>query len=183
MSTAALTLNVWNVEYYQTMKTTERVRLTVARTQGYAIPRHIRFLAEVVLWYPFHAVTRDATKLVSLLEKFETCPASVLLEEDVEKMPQELQELFKKVCRVIRQTEVVGLRDGRLLKNNIDKLSELGQQISGYADRFADAQNKLRSRVPAEQVQHYQEAFAAYGNCEPAPEEFSDDVKRPLLRF
>jgi hypothetical protein len=184
MSTAALTMNVWNIEYYQTMKATERARLTVARTQNYATPRYVRFLAELVLWYPFHAVTRDTTKLVSLLGKFETYPASVLLEEDVDKMPQELDDLFKKMCRVIQQTELVGLSDGRLLKNKITKWGELSQQIKGYADRFADAQNKLRSRVPAEQVQHYQESFAAYGNCEPTPEQFTDDdVKSTLLRF
>jgi len=99
-------------------------------------------------------------------------------------MPQELEGLFKRLCRIIQQTEVVGLRDGRLLKNNITKLSELSQQIKCYADRFADAQEKLRSRVPAEQVQHYQEAFAAYRSCEPTSEEFTDDdAKSTLLRF
>src|SRR6266404_6547073 len=153
MSAAALTLNVWNVEYYQTMKAAERARLTVARTQQYTVPQHVRFVAEVILWYPFFAVTRDTAKLVSLLEEVETYPAYVLLEEDTERMPQELEGLFKRMCRIIRQTEVVGLRDGRLLKNNITKLSELSQQVKGYADRFADAQEKLRSRVPAEQVQ------------------------------
>src|SRR5437879_6388965 len=179
MATAALTMNV---EYYQTMKAAERARLTVARTQE--IPHQVRFVAELVLWYPFFAVTRDSAKLVSLLEKFETYPATVLLEEDVERMPQELEDLFKKMCRAIRQTEIAGLRDGRLLKNNITKLGDLGQQIKGYADRFADAQNKLRSRAPAEQVRHYQESFAAYGNCEPTPEQFTDDdVKSKLLRF
>jgi len=184
MSTAAVTMNIWNIEYYRTMKATERARLTVSRTQDYAAPRHVRFFAEVVLWYPFFAVTRDSTKLVSLLEKFERYPASVLLEEDVEKMPQELQDLFKKVCRVIQLTEVVGLRDGRLLKNNITKLGEMSQQIKGYADRFAYAQEKLRSRVPAEQVQLYQDSFAAYRSCEPKPEEFTDDdAKSTLLRF
>lgn len=184
MSTAALTMNLWNVEYYQTMKAAERARLTVARTQQYATPQHIRFVAEVVLWYPFFAVTRDLAKLVSLLEEFETYPASVLLEEDTERMPQELEGLFKRMCRVIQKTEIVGLRDGRLLKNNITKLSDLSQQIKGYADRFADAQEKLRSRVPAEQVHQYQESFAAYRNCEPTSEEFTDDdSKSTLLRF
>jgi hypothetical protein len=184
MATAVLPLNYFNLEYYQTMKATERARLTVARTQNHAVPRHIRIFAEVVLWYPFFAVTRDTAKLVSLLEKFETLPASVLLEEDGEKMPQELQDLFKKMCHVIQQTEVVGLRDGLLIKNSVTKLGDLSQQIKGYADRFADAQNKLRSRVPEEQVQHYQEAFAAYGNCKPTPEQFTeDDKKSQLLRF
>jgi hypothetical protein len=181
---ATATLSIWNVEYYQTMKSAERARLTVTRTQQYAVPQHIRFVAEVFLWYPFFAVTRDTSKLVSLLEKVETYPSSVLLEEDTERMPQELEGLFKRMCRVIQQTEVVGLREGRLLKNNITKLSELSQQVKGYADRFADAQEKLRSRVAAEQVQHYQESFAAYRGCEPTSEEFTeDDAKNTLLRF
>jgi hypothetical protein len=184
MSTAALTMNVWNIKYYQTMQATERARLKVTRTQDFTAPRHARFVAEVFLCGPFFLLTRNTTKLVSLLEKFETYPASVLLEEDVEKMPQELQELFKKVCRVIQLTEVVGLSDGLLMKSSITKLSVLSQEIKGYADRFADAQDKLRSRVPAEQVQHYQEAFAAYGHCEPTPEQFTnDDVKSTLLRL
>jgi hypothetical protein len=184
MSTAALTINVWNLEYYQTMRAAERARLTVARTQQYAVPQHIRFVAEVFLWYPFFAVTRDVAKLVSLLEKIETYPAYILLDEDAERIPQELEGLFKRMCRVIQKTEVVGLRDGRLLRNNINKWSELSQQIKGYADRFADAQEKLRSRVPAEQVQNYQESFAAYGSCEPSSIEFtSDDEKKTLLRF
>lgn len=184
MSTEALTMNVWNIEYYQTMKATERARLKVARTQEYAPPRHIRLLAEVFLWYPFFAVTRDSTKLVSLLEGFEKFPASILLDEDVENMPAELQELFKKICRVIQLTDHVGLRDGFLLKGRIDKLSDMSQHIKGYADRFADAQTKLRSRVPAEQVQEYRDSFAAYANGKPTPDEFTDeDVKSTLLRF
>jgi hypothetical protein len=184
MTTATLTMNDWNVEYYQTMKTTARARRKVVRSREHAAPHHVRFFAEVFLWYPFFAVTRDTTKLVSLLEEFEAYPSSVLLEEDVEKMPQELQNLFKNICRVIQLTEGAGLRDGLLLKYNITKLSGLTQQIKGYADRFADAQNKLRSRVDAEQVEQYRESFAAYGSCEPEPEQFTaDDVKSTLLRF
>jgi hypothetical protein len=183
MATATMPLSGWNIEYYQTMKTTERARLNVARTQSHAAPRHIRFLAEAFLYFPFRAATRDTTKLVSLLEKFEAYPASILLEEEVEKMPQELQELFKKMCRVIQHTETVGLNDG-LLKGRVARLSELSQQVKGYADRFADSQAKLRSRVPAEQVQSYQESYAAYGNCEPTPEQFTDDDRKSvLLRF
>jgi hypothetical protein len=184
MATAAMSLTGWNIEYYQTMKTTERARLNVARTQAHAVPRHIRFLGEAFLYFPFRAVTHDTAKLVSILEKFEGYPASVLLEEDVEKMPQELQELFKKMCRVLQLTEEVGLSDGLILKASVAKLGELSQQIKGFADRFADAQIKQRSRVPAEEVQAYQESFAAYGNCEPSPEQFSEeDRKASLLRF
>jgi len=184
MSTAVFPLNAWSLEYYQTMAATERARLNVARTQRHAAPRAVRFIAEACLWYPFFAMTRVTEKLVSLLEEFEARPASVLLEEDVEKMPQELHDLFKRICIVIQQTEAVGLSDGHLLKNNITKLGELSQQINGFAVRFEDAQSKLRARVPTERVPHYQDSFAAYGSCEPAPEQATDDdVKRELLRF
>jgi len=176
MAAAVLPLNV---EYYQTMKTTEQARLCVVRSE-----RHMRFLAGAMLWYPFIAVTRATTKFVSLLEEFEAQPASVLLEEDSAKMPEELQELFKKICLVIRKIELVGLGDGLFLRSSINKLSSLSQQIKGYADRFADAQIKLRSRVPEEQVQSYQESFAAYRNCEFTAEPFvEDDKKSQLLRF
>jgi hypothetical protein len=184
MATAAMPLNGWTLEFYQTMQTTERARLNVARTQVHAVPRHIRFLAESFLYFPFRAVTRDTKKLVARLEIFESYPASILLEEDVEKMPQELQELFKKMCRVLQSTEAVGLSDGLILKGSVASLSKLSQQVKGFADRFADAQIKLRSRVPAEEIQAYQESFAAYGNCEPSPEQFSEeDRKASLLRF
>jgi hypothetical protein len=182
MSSAVLTLNHWNLEYYQTMKTTEQARLSIAH-QSYA-PRHIRILAEALLYLPFRAVTRDTAKLVALLEKFEAQPASLLLDEDVEKMPQKLQDLFKKMCNVIRLTDEIGLSDGFLLRTKVSKLGDLSQQIKGYADRFADAQIKLRSRVPEEQIQHFQESFAAYGNCKPTPDELTEDTPdNQLLRF
>lgn len=190
MTTAALPLNAlnpvnaWNLEYYHTMAAAERARLNVAKTQRYAVPRTLRFVAEVFLVYPFYAVTRDTEKLVSLLEEFETFPASVLLQEDTEKMPEELHDLFKKMCAVIQKTEVVGLRNGRILRNSITKMAALSQQISGFAVRFEDAQNKLRSRVPAEQVPQYQESFAAYSVCAPTVDQATEeDVKRELLRF
>jgi hypothetical protein len=184
MATAAMPLNGWTIEYHQTMKTTEQARLNVARTQTHAVPRHIHFLGQAFLYFPFRAVTRDTKKLVSRLEIFESYPASILLEEDVVKMPQELQELFKTMCRVLQLTEAVGLSDGPILKGSVAKLGDLSQQVKGFADRFADAQIKLRSRVPADEIQAYQESFAAYGNCEPSPEQFSEeDRKASLLRF
>jgi hypothetical protein len=184
VTTVALPLNHFSMEYYETMKATERARISVARTQNHAAPRHVRLLAEVVLWYPFYAVTRGTAKLVTLLEAFEAHPAAVLLDEEGEKIPRELQDLFRKMCLVVQQTEVVGLADGLLLKNSVTKLGEMSQQIKGYADRFADAQIKLRSRVPEDHVQAYQESFAAYANCKLTPEQFSEEeTKAQLLRF
>lgn len=176
MATAVLPLCV---EYYQTMKTTEEARLCVARSE-----HKTRFFAEAVLYFPFFAMTRTTSKLISLLEKFEAQPSSLLLEEECEKMPQDLQDLFKKMCNVIQQTERVGLSDGLLLKNSVVKLGELSQEIKGFADRFADAQSKLRTRVPAELVPEYKESFTAYAGCGLTAEPFlEDDKKSHLLRF
>jgi len=183
MSTAVLTLNTWSLEYHETMVATERARLNVARTQK--LPGVVSVIAQLALWHPFHAATRETEKLVSLLEKMETYPSSILLEEDAAKIPQSLHELFRKMCAVIQQIELVGLHNAFFLKKNVERLAELGQQISEFADRFEDAQKKLRSRIPAEQIQHYQESFAAYGNCGPTPEQAADDddVKSELLHF
>jgi len=186
MATATMSLAGFNfnIEYHQTMKTTEEARVKVARAQAHALQGHVRFVAEALLYFPFFALTRDTKKLVSLLNEFETYPSSILLEEDVEKMPEDLQELFRKMCRVLQQTEALGLHDGLILKGTLLKLSVLSQQVKGYADRFAEAQNKLRSRVSAEEVPHYRESFAEYGSCELTPDQFEeDDRKSVALRF
>ncbi len=180
-------MNAWSLEYqsHKTMAAAEHARLKVAQTQQLTTPKVIRVIAELLLWLPFHSVTRDTEKLVSLLEEMEKYPSSVLLEDDTVTIPQSLYELFKKMCAVILHTESVDLHEGFLLKGYIERLRDLSQQINGFAVRYEDAQNKLRSRVPADQVPAYQESFAAYGNCGPKPEQTvdDDDVKSELLHF
>jgi hypothetical protein len=180
LATAVVTLNTWSFEFHQTMAAAEKARLTIVRAQNSAY----RVIAQTVLWAPFHVVIRETEKLVALLELVETYPSSILLEEDAAAMPQSLHELFRKMCIVIQLSEEKGLHEGFILKHYIPRLGNLTQQINGFAVRFEDAQNKLRSRVPADAVLQYQESFAAYGNCEPVAEESTeDDVKSNLLRF
>lgn len=177
-----MALTTWSVEYHETMAATERARLNVER--AHSIPGIVRALGECILWMPFHRVTRDLEKLVSLLQQMETYPSQILLEEDALKIPQSLRELFQKICVVIQQTKNLELHDGFILTRYIGKLEDLGRQISEFASRYEDAQNKLRSRVAAEDVQSYKDSFAAYGNCAPTPEQATDDdVKTGLLRF
>lgn len=180
LATAVVTLNTWSFEFHQTMAAAEKARLTITKAQNSAY----RVIAQTVLYVPFRVVTRETQKLIGLLEYLETCPSSILLEEEAASIPQSLHELFRKMCIVIQLSEEKGLHEGFILKHYIPRLSDLTQQINGFASRFEDAQNKLRSRVPAEAVPQYQEIFAAYGNCAPIVEECTeDDVKSNLLRF
>jgi hypothetical protein len=186
MSTAALTLNAWSLEYqsYKTIASAEHARLQVAKNQHLSTPKVVRVAAQLFLWPAFHAVTSNLEKLVELLEKMEACPSSVLLEDETVTIPSSLNDLFRKMCAVIQHIESADLHDGFFLKHYIDKWRVLSQQINGFAVRYEDAQNKLRSRVPADQVSNYQESFAAYGHCGPKPEQADDDdVKSELLHF
>ena len=163
------------------MAAAEKARLTIVSAQQVGLLRDCadNFVGSISC---SHAQTE---KLISLLEVLETYPSAHLLEEDAASMPQSLHELFRKMCSVIELSEEKGLHEGFILKHYIPHLGNLTQQINGFAMRFEDAQNKLRTRVPADAVPQYQESFAAYGNCEPAVEESTeDDVKSShLLRF
>lgn len=185
MATAVIQpfLNPWSVEYYETMAAAERARLKVAKAQG-RVSTGVRLFASVILWPSFYTVVRDTEKLVICLSQLETLPSSVLLEEDLQRIPESLRDLFRKMCGVIQKSEALGLHRSRLLRVYIGRLGELGQQISGFADRFEDAQTKLQTRVSADEALHYKEAFEAYERCEPASEQATDeDVKREILRF
>jgi hypothetical protein len=186
MSTAALTLNAWSLEYqsYKTIASAEHARLRVAKTQQLTTPKVVRVAAQLLLWPAFHGVTSNLETLVKLLEKTETYPSSVLLADETVTIPSSLNDLFRKMCAVIQHVESVDLHDGFFLKRYIEEWRVLSQQINGFAVRYEDAQNKLRSRVPADQVPNYQDSFAAYGNCGPKPEQADDDdVKSELLHF
>jgi len=156
-----------------------------AKTKSYTIPKHVGLFAELGLVLPFYIVTHDTKKLVALLERMETFPSSVLLEEDALTIPQSLQELFKKMCTVIQKTEAIGLHDGLFLKKFVKQWADLSQQIHGFAVRYEDAQEKLVNRVPAEQVAAYQASFAAYANCRPKASQgvHEDDRDSELLHF
>lgn len=181
-----MTLNKWNVGYLETMKAAEKARQNVAaKTNSYALPRHVRWFMQLDLVWPFMTVTRDTRKLVSLLELMETFPSSFLLEEYALEFPQSLQELFKKMSTVLQKTESAGLHQGLVLKGYVKDLATLNQEIGEFAARYSDAQQKLLSRVPAEHVEAYKTSFAAYANCHPKPSQgvHEDDLDTELLHF
>jgi hypothetical protein len=182
MATATLTLNTWKVEYHETMAAAERAH---SKTREFTAPTFIRHVAGLLLLAPFWRVNNETDKLISLLEKLESYPSAILLEEDARKIPDYLNELFKTMCVVIQETESLDLHEVPFLKKQVVRLRQLSQQINGFAVRYGDAQTKLLSRVPVEEVSHYQESFAAYGNCKPTTEQTTDDddVKRDLLHF
>jgi len=175
MATMVLT---WGIEYHKTMVAAEKARRDVTMPKGW------RVAAELFLWYPFHKVTTKSAGLVSLLEKFETLPSTVLLQEETKTIPQELNELFKTMCFVLQQTEAIGLSDGIVLKKYMGRLGAISQQINTFAVRFEDAQRKLLSRIPAEEVPAYRDSFEAYwGSNLKSSEATDDDVKVGQLHF
>ena len=180
MAAYAGALTTLNVEYYETMAATEKVRGAVVKAQD----GFVRGLGSLILWFPFWAVTRETEKLVSGLTMLETLPSSILLDKEAEKIPESLRELFQKMCEVLQKSEAEGLHKSSVLGGYVARLNELSRIIIGFADRFADAQIKLRSRVLPEQMEHYKESFEAYRNCELMPEQPTDeDVKRPVLHI
>lgn len=178
MATMVLT---WGIQYHQTMAAAETAHRDVvekAQSDG----RHL--LAEAILWLPFRAVTKKSAALVLLLEQFETLPSTVLLAEEAKTIPQGLHELFKTMCIVLQKTEALGLSDGILLKKYIRRLGEISQQINTFAVRFEDAQKKLLSRIPPEEVPAYRESFEAYWGADlKSSEATEEDVKVGQLRF
>ncbi len=179
MTTAVMTLDAWSIEYHETMAAAERARQDVEKWQE----RALRFAAEVFLYWPFAKVTKDTGKLIGLLEMLESYPSSILLEERAASIPASLHDLFRAMCNVIQEAEEHGLNKG-ILKKNISKLRQMSQQINGFALRFEDAQRKLNSRVPADQIGAYQDSFAAYRNATLVTEDATeDDAKSELLHF
>ncbi|MBV9888863.1 MAG: hypothetical protein JO119_20155 [Acidobacteria bacterium] len=179
MATAVVTLDAWSIEYHETMAAAERARQDVEKWQE----RAVRLVAEVFLYWPFAKVTGDTEKLIGLLEKLESYPSSIFLEDRAASIPASLHELFRTMCVVIQEAEECGLHNG-MLKKNINKLRNMSQQVNGFALRFEDAQIKLVSRVPADQVAAYQDSFAAYRNASLVAEDAAeDDDKSELLHF
>ncbi len=183
MATAVITWNTWNVEYYETMAAAERARQKVAEAQSMRLPMGMLVFAEAILWYPFRRVTHDTEKLVSLLEKLESYPSSDVLQEDADKMPESLRELFRKMCEVLQKTESLGLSERKLLRDYFRRMGELSQTINDFAERYEDAHKKLQARVSPQEALHYREAYEAYWNTELKSDQATeDDVKDTVPR-
>lgn len=183
MATAVITWNTWNVEYHETMAAAERARQKVAEAQHMRVPIGARLIAEALLWLPFRVVTHDIESLVELLGQLQTYPASTVLQEDADKMPGALRELFRKMCDVLQKTEKVGLSDGMLLRRYVKRMAEQSQVINDFATLYEDARRKLLARVPAEEVGHYRDAYEAYWNTDLKSDHATDDdVKDTVLR-
>jgi hypothetical protein len=179
MATAVMTLDAWKIEYYETMAAAERARQDVEKWEE----RAVRLVAEFFLYWPFAKVTSDTGKLIVLLEKLESYPSSILLEERAADIPASLHGLFRAMCNVIQEAEEHGLNKG-LLKKNINKLRQMSQHVNGFAVRFEDAQRKLTSRVAPEEVEAYNESIAAYRSASMVAEVATEDDERSeLLHF
>jgi hypothetical protein len=175
MATAAIALDQWNAEYYETMAAAARVRLAVLSGAN-----HLRLASR------FRSVANDFDELLRLLTDFETLPSTVLLEERAQEIPGMLRALFRKACGVLEAAESKGLTRNWLMAGHIKRINLANQRIAEFADRFEAAQKKLRTYVPPEQTQAYTESIRAYKDCDLTSDVAdSEDVKSDglALRF
>jgi hypothetical protein len=97
-------------------------------------------------------------KLLSRLTTLETQPSSFLLEGEGAKIPQSLRELFYITADVLQGAREEELRKSFMLGRRLVRLEELHERLIGFAGRFEDAQQKLRSRTSPEEAEQYREA-------------------------
>jgi hypothetical protein len=181
MATAALALNTWRVQFYETMAAAERARLDVRiKKETSGINLYDRFW----LVLPLSLLLYFMKVLLTRLAALEAQPSSFLLERDAAKMPQSLSELFRKMCDLLQKAHEEALHRSRLLGRHIAALEKFTQELGGFAARFEDAQQKLLSRVTPEEAEHYREVLEAYKNCELKTEQATEeDVKTEAFRF
>jgi hypothetical protein len=167
MATAAIAMDQWNAEYYETMAAASRVRLAVQTGAN-----HLRLARK------FHSVANDFEELLRLLARLETLPSTVLLEDRAQEIPEMLRALFRKACGVLEAAETKGLTRNWLMGGNIRRVNLANQKIAEFADRFETAQKRLRTYVPHEQTQAYLESIRAYKDCDLVSDVAGDeDVK------
>jgi hypothetical protein len=191
VATNSMALTAWSVKYHKTMVAAEQTRLDITRATVTAEKVRLdvasgfgNFLAQLALWFPFVLVTRITEKLISSLTELEALPSSILLEAEAEKIPDSLRDLFRKMCEVLQKSEADELHKTILLGSHIERLSRLSQEIISFADRFEDAQKKLRTCVCPEEAAHYRGTIEAYKSCKLTPDQATDDdLKSHLLHF
>jgi len=165
MAAAAIALDQWNAEYYETMAAASRVRLAIQSGAN-----HLR------LAHNFRSVAGDFDALLVLLRQFDTTsPSTVLLEEQSREIPSMLRTLFRKTCSMLEACERKGLTTNWLMATNITRINFANQQIAEFADRFESAQKKLQTYVPHEQTAAYLESIRAYKEADLSSDIADDD--------
>ena len=121
MATAALALNTWRVQFYETMAAAERARLDVRiKKETSGINLYDRFW----LVLPLSLLLYFMKVLLTRLAALEAQPSSFLLERDAAKMPQSLSELFRKMCDLLQKAHEEALHRSRLLGRHIAALEK-----------------------------------------------------------
>ena len=163
MATAATALNTWSVEYYQTRAITERALFDLATAKS---ARPGAPLGQLWLAPLFGVLNYFLEKLLSRLTTLEAQPSSFLLEGEDAKIPQLVRELFHITCDVLQCAREEGLHKSFMLGRHIARFEGLHRRLRGFAGRFEDAQQKLRSRMSPQEAERYREALEAYRTCE-----------------
>src|SRR5580658_4897514 len=103
----------WRAEFYETMAAAERALLKAVRATNHSLRLNVQGLA---LRRPISHVSNETEKLLVVLEKLDRIPSVVFLQDDAKMIPEALQDLFKKTCFVIQETESIGLNKTYFLK-------------------------------------------------------------------
>jgi len=173
MATASIALQQWNAEYYETMAAAAKAQLAV-----YSGAWYVRLLMD------FRKVAHEYETLVHGLAQLEASPSSILLQEEARDIPQSLRLLFRKGCVVLESADRKGLTRNWLMAQQITRINDLNQRVSGFADRYEAAQQKLATVVPAGDIGTFRDSFDAYRNCGPVSDAATeDDVKAGILHF
>jgi hypothetical protein len=162
----------WRAEFYKTMSAAEIALMETIKAADHSVRINLQGL---LLLRPFNHVNNETEKLLVLLDKLDRYPSTVFTQGDARMIPANLEELFKKMCRVIKAIEAAGLDKSFFLQNNVIKLISQSRKISMFAATFANAQSKLATRVPPEHVAAYQASFAAYAAARPQPSQVVHD--------
>jgi hypothetical protein len=153
---ATSALDTWSIKYYETRAIAERALFDI-RTAKSARPGAL--FGQFSLAPLFGVLNYFMEKLLSRLTTLETQPSSwFLLQGEGAKIPQSLRELFYITVDVLQCARDEGLTKSFMLGRHFARLGELSHRLYGFANRFEDAQQKLRSRMSPEEAEEYREA-------------------------
>jgi hypothetical protein len=159
MAMAATALNTCSIKYYETRAIAERALFDFRTAKG---ARPGAPFGQFWLTLLFGVLNYFMEKLLTRLTTLETQPTSFLLEGEGAKIPQSLRELFHITADILQCAREEGLDKSFMLGRHFARLEELHERLIGFADRFEDAQQKLRSRMSPEEAGQHREALEGY---------------------
>jgi hypothetical protein len=152
MARVATALNTWHIKYCETRAMAERVLFDM-RTAKNARPGGP--FSHFWLALMFGVLNQVAAKLLSRLTILEAQPCWFLLQGTGAKLPESLGELFHTTADILQCASDEGLDKNFMLRRRIARLRGFHQRLIGFAERFEDAQQRLRSERSSEEAEQY----------------------------